>query len=155
CTRWFLPLVILPLPTAPPYFLAVFLVSLFLHARPCFYCMMLLTALFTSSCYWQAVPVESALTYPIGDATTFGEALRANLSIPSLDANSNLTSNTDNLSTDAIGSWNVNLDLPPVVQLIDRCWCNVFSRSGLFHPGDVAAWERESVDQARKAIESQ
>ncbi|KAH0838667.1 hypothetical protein J3R83DRAFT_6994 [Lanmaoa asiatica] len=34
CTRWFLPLLLLPLPTAPPYFLVLFLLTLALHARP-------------------------------------------------------------------------------------------------------------------------
>jgi len=61
CTRWFLPLLILPLPTASPSFLLVFLLSLILHARPCFYCILLLIALFTSSCYWQPVPTLSLL----------------------------------------------------------------------------------------------
>ena len=34
CTRWYLPLVLLPLPIAPPYFLVLFLLSTTLHARP-------------------------------------------------------------------------------------------------------------------------
>lgn len=34
CTRWFLPLLLLPLPTAPPYFLVLFLFSLTMHAKP-------------------------------------------------------------------------------------------------------------------------
>jgi len=34
CTRWFLPLLLLPLPTAPPFFLVLFLLSLTMHAKP-------------------------------------------------------------------------------------------------------------------------
>lgn len=34
CTRWFIPLLILPLPSSPPYFLILFLVSMIIHARP-------------------------------------------------------------------------------------------------------------------------
>lgn len=34
CTRWYLPLLLLPLPTAPPYFLLLFLVSITIHAKP-------------------------------------------------------------------------------------------------------------------------
>jgi hypothetical protein len=34
CTRWFIPLLILPLPSSPPYFLILFLISMIIHARP-------------------------------------------------------------------------------------------------------------------------
>jgi len=34
CTRWFLPLLLLPLPTASPFFLVLFLISLTMHAKP-------------------------------------------------------------------------------------------------------------------------
>lgn len=34
CTRWFIPLLILPLPSSPPYFLIIFLISMIIHARP-------------------------------------------------------------------------------------------------------------------------
>ncbi|KAL5534844.1 hypothetical protein ACEPAG_1309 [Sanghuangporus baumii] len=156
CTRWFLPLVILPLPTAPPYFLAVFLISMFLHARPCFYCMMLLTALFTSSCYWQAIPIDSPLSRPVGNTTTFREAILANLSLPDTSALNQDPSSS--LSADLelkLSNGSTKLDglLPPAIQLLDRCWCNIFSRSGLFEPTDVCQWEMESVRVARKAIE--
>ncbi|KAI5117808.1 hypothetical protein M0805_004568 [Coniferiporia weirii] len=128
CTRWFLPLVILPLPTAPPIFLLVFLLSLTLCARPCFYCIVLLTALFTSSCYWQPLPIDTPLLNPIGNATTFAEAVRANLSTPP--------------ST-----------FPPVIQLLDRCWCNAFAASGFFEPADTSAWELASVRRMQRSLE--
>ncbi|KZO99662.1 hypothetical protein CALVIDRAFT_356282 [Calocera viscosa TUFC12733] len=64
CTRWFLILFLLPYPRASPFFLVLFLFSLVLHSRPCLYCIVLLTALFTSSCYWAPVtlPMPSFLT---------------------------------------------------------------------------------------------
>jgi len=64
CTRWFLILFLLPYPRASPFFLALYLFSLILHSRPCLYCVVLLTALFTSSCYWAptALPMPSFLT---------------------------------------------------------------------------------------------
>ncbi|KAH8111515.1 hypothetical protein DFH11DRAFT_1613732 [Phellopilus nigrolimitatus] len=134
CTRWFLPLIILPLPTAPPFFLLVFLLSLFLQTRPCFYCMMLLTALFTSSCYWQALPVDAPLSKSSGNTTTFADAVRADFSASSL-------------STESI------LALPPVIQLLDRCWCNTFATGGLFEPTDVSAWEQASVRELQRDLE--
>ncbi|KAL5495870.1 hypothetical protein ACEPAI_1334 [Sanghuangporus weigelae] len=157
CTRWFLPLVILPLPTAPPYFLAVFLISMFLHARPCFYCMMLLTALFTSSCYWEAVPIDSPLSRSVASATTFRAAIMANLTLPDTsalktqDPSSSLSANLELKPSN--GSTKLDGLLPPAIQLLDRCWCNIFSRSGLFEPTDVSRWEMESVLVARKAVE--
>ncbi|CAG8613266.1 1413_t:CDS:2 [Rhizophagus irregularis] len=39
CMRWFIPLLLLPFPNAPPFFVLIFLVSYFLHQRPC-------------TCYW-------------------------------------------------------------------------------------------------------
>ncbi|KAF8342325.1 uncharacterized protein EI90DRAFT_3116276 [Cantharellus anzutake] len=57
CTRWYLPLLILPFSRASPLFLVAFLFSLTLQARPCVYCVVLLVALAQSSCYWQAIPV--------------------------------------------------------------------------------------------------
>ncbi|KAL5518385.1 hypothetical protein ACEPAH_67 [Sanghuangporus vaninii] len=130
---------------------------MFLHARPCFYCMMLLTALFTSSCYWQAIPIDSPLSRPVGDATTFREAILANLSLPDTsilnqDPSSSLSANLELKPSN--GSTKVDGLLPPAIQLLDRCWCNIFSRSGLFEPTDVSRWEMESVLVARKSIEA-
>lgn len=90
CTRWFIPLLLLPLPAAPPYFLLVYLLTLTLHARPwydslflhfptlfdffdSFYCIILLTALFISSCYWQPIPTNSPLSNPISADTLLSQ----------------------------------------------------------------------------------
>ncbi|KAI6136991.1 hypothetical protein F5141DRAFT_1077971 [Pisolithus sp. B1] len=132
CTRWFLPLLLLPLPTAPPYFLVLFLFTLALHARPCFYCIVLLAALFLSSCYWQSFPLHAPLSAPWADnITTFHEALNASVS-QKLDAYE-LT--------------------PPIIRVPDRCWCDF--TFGVFEPYDVQKWERDSVERAVAEIENQ
>ncbi|KAJ6626941.1 hypothetical protein B0H10DRAFT_1997320 [Mycena sp. CBHHK59/15] len=121
CTRWFLPLLLLPLPTAPPYFLVLFLLSLFIQAKPCFYCIVLLVTLFFSSCYWQPFPIDSPLSSPWADnVTTFAEALNATIVTPYAKP------------------------LPPVMRTLDRCWCD-FWAGGFFDPYNVTQWERSSV----------
>ncbi|KAJ7071369.1 hypothetical protein C8F01DRAFT_1206884 [Mycena amicta] len=121
CTRWYLPLLLLPMPTASPYFLALFLLTLFVQAKPCFYCIVLLVALFFSSCYWQPFPTSSLLYAPWSqNVTTFAEAL--NQSIP--------------VAYDA--------PLPSVVRTLDRCWCDVWT-SGFFEPYNVSQWEESSI----------
>ncbi|KAH7916495.1 hypothetical protein BJ138DRAFT_1121870 [Hygrophoropsis aurantiaca] len=132
CTRWFLPLLLLPLPIAPPYFLVLFLFSLALHAKPCFYCVVLLGALFLSSCYWQSFPLDTALSVPwSSNITTFSEALNASL------------------ATDS--------DLfqvkPSIIRVVDRCWCDF--ASGMFEPFDVRTWEEASVQRLKMEIEKQ
>ncbi|KAI6032103.1 hypothetical protein BKA83DRAFT_4210048 [Pisolithus microcarpus] len=132
CTRWFLPLLLLPLPTAPPYFLVLFLFTLALHARPCFYCIILLAALFLSSCYWQSFPLHAPLSAPWADnITTFHEALNASVS-------------------QKLDMYEVT---PPIIRVPDRCWCDF--TSGVFEPYDVQKWERDSVQRAVAEIESQ
>ncbi|KAG2370299.1 hypothetical protein BDR07DRAFT_1322214 [Suillus spraguei] len=124
CTRWFLPLLLLPLPTAQPYFLVLFLFSLALHAKPCFYCIVLLGALFLSSCYWQSFPLETRLSIPwTPTITTFYDALNATLP-PDFD----LRDHT-----------------PPIIRVNDRCWCDF--TSGIFESYDMQKWEKESVEK--------
>ncbi|KAG1749604.1 uncharacterized protein EDB91DRAFT_1196721 [Suillus paluster] len=124
CTRWFLPLLLLPLPTAQPFFLVLFLFSLALHAKPCFYCIVLLAALFLSSCYWQSFPLETRLSIPWStNITTFYDALHATLP-PDLD---------------------LQEYMPPIIRVNDRCWCDF--TSGIFEPYDMQKWERESVEK--------
>ncbi|KAI0271684.1 hypothetical protein BC834DRAFT_860811 [Gloeopeniophorella convolvens] len=125
CTRWFIPLLILPLPSAPPYFLILFLLSMIIHARPCFYCIVLLTALFLSSCYWQPIPLSSPVSSSWATNATFVTALAAALSSP------------------------IAAPLPAVIRLADRCWCDVAS-SRMFEPFDIARWERSSVEQLKE-----
>ncbi|KAF8060983.1 hypothetical protein FPV67DRAFT_1512372, partial [Lyophyllum atratum] len=131
CTRWFLPLLLLPLPTAPPYFLLLFLFSLTMHAKPCFYCIVLLTTLFVSSCYWQPFPLDSPLSTPWAEnITTFAEALNATLAP------------------------NYSKPLPIVMRTVDRCWCD-FSAGGFFEPFNVTHWEHVGVQRFKDDLERQ
>jgi len=128
CTRWFLPLLLLPLPTAPPYFLVLFVFSFTLLAKPCFYCIVLLTTLFVSSCYWQPFPLDNPLTTPWSqNITTFADALKT-----SLPAN----------STPAF---------PSVMRAVDRCWCD-FTGS-FFESFNVSHWEYLSVLKVSQDLE--
>ncbi|KII86400.1 hypothetical protein PLICRDRAFT_56110 [Plicaturopsis crispa FD-325 SS-3] len=123
CTRWFLPLLLLPMPTAQPYFLILFLFSLMMHARPCFYCIMLLSAIFWSSCHWQPFPLDAQLSAPWdSQIKTFGDALNASI-YPV-----------------------VEMPQPPVIRLQDRCWCDLRSGS-VFAPFNVTDWEFTSVQR--------
>lgn len=129
CTRWFLPLLLLPLPTATPYFLILFLVSLTLHARPCFYCIILLTALFTSSCYWQPVPTDVILRSIFPNASNYETLLDAL-----------------NATTYSNGSGQFGTDttaLPKLTLINDRCWCDL-STTGLFEPFNTTQWRLNS-----------
>jgi len=133
CTRWFVPLLVLPIPSASPFFLLVLLVSLTVHARPCFYCIVLLTALFLSSCHWSPVPLSAPLSYPFppqwGNATTFGEALEYSVLAPQLPEDRK----------------------PSTIRLIDRCWCDP-ALSRLFEPFDVRQWELASIRRTAREI---
>jgi hypothetical protein len=142
CTRWFLPLLLLPLPTAPPYFLLLFLFSLTMHARPCFYCIVLLVALFISSCYWQPLPITSPLSIPWSqNITTFSEALNISFSIPASDP----TKFALDLPPTAYA------DKPPIIKLVDRCWCDFWAGS-LFEPFNVTRWEHNSVVRLKQDL---
>ncbi|GJE87850.1 hypothetical protein PsYK624_039340 [Phanerochaete sordida] len=128
CTRWYLPLVLLPLPIAPPYFLLLFLLSTTLHARPCFYCIMLLTAMFMASCYWPPVSLDEPLSRPWSDnITTFGEALTSR--IPDLPAEL----------------------MPATIPIVDRCWCDL--SMGFFEPFNSTRWEWNSVEKVKTELE--
>jgi hypothetical protein len=99
------------------------------HMISCsFYCIILLTALFLSSCYWQPVPLDSSLSSSWATNATFATVLTAALSS------------------------SVTAPLPAVIRLADRCWCDV-SSSRLFEPFDIARWERASIEQLKEEIE--
>ncbi len=99
------------------------------HLTSCsFYCIILLTALFLSSCYWQPIPLDSSLSSSWATNATFATVLSAALSS------------------------SVTAPLPAVIRLADRCWCDV-SSSRLFEPFDIARWEHTSVEQLKEEIE--
>lgn len=94
-----------------------------------FYCIVLLTTLFVSSCYWQPFPIDSPLTIPwSNNITTFSEALNSTL-MP-----------------------NYSHALPTVMRAVDRCWCD-FSTGGFWEPFNVSQWEYLSVQRLRRELE--
>ncbi|KAH9923002.1 hypothetical protein B0H21DRAFT_765707 [Amylocystis lapponica] len=130
CTRWYLPLVLLPWPVAPPYFVLLFIFSTTLHAKPCFYCIVLLSALFMSSCYWPPVPLDSALTSPwSANITTFSDALQSLMPDLAME------------------------DRPEMVPMADRCWCDISGSGGIFKPYNVTQWELNSVLRLKEDLE--
>lgn len=87
-----------------------------------FYCIVLLTTLFVSSCYWQPFPLDSPLATPWSEnITTFADALKASLPI----------------------NYNPGPTFPSVMRAVDRCWCE-FTGS-FFEPFNVSHWEYLSV----------
>ena len=95
-----------------------------------FYCIVLLTALFVSSCYWQPFPLSNSLSTPWSEnVTTFAEALGASLS-------------------------RAVTPLPPVMRVVDRCWCDL-STGSIFEPFNVSNWEYISVQQMKEDLELQ
>ncbi|KAI0757384.1 hypothetical protein C8Q80DRAFT_1282358 [Daedaleopsis nitida] len=128
CTRWYLPLVLLPIPIAPPYYLLLFLFSTTMHARPCFYCMVLLTAMFMSTCYWPPIPIETPLVRPWSEnVTTFADALH--LMLPSLPPEK----------------------VPSTIPVADRCWCDL--SNGFFASFNTTKWEELSVVRLKDSLE--
>ena len=105
--------------------LVVFITISFLSS---FYCIILLTALFLSSCYWQPVPLTSTVSSAWTSNATFATILDSLLSSP------------------------IAAPLPAVIRLADRCWCDV-SSSHMFEPFDIARWELASVEQLKEELE--
>ena len=96
--------------------------------RASFYCIILLTALFMSSCYWQPLSLTTTLSVPWSEnVTTFADALRASLSDP-------------------------DTPLPPAMPVVDRCWCD-FSMGSVFEPFNVSHWERLSVENMKDELD--
>lgn len=96
-----------------------------------FYCIVLLTTLFVSSCYWQPFPLDSQLSVPWSEnVTTFAEALNATI-MP-----------------------NHSQPLPSVMRAADRCWCD-FSGGDFFEPFNISRWEQLSVRRLKDDLEFQ
>jgi hypothetical protein len=95
-----------------------------------FYCIVLLTTLFVSSCYWQPFPLDSPLTTPWSEnITTFADALKASLP----------------------ADYDPSPALPSVMRAVDRCWCD-FTGS-FFEPFNVSHWEYLSVLKVSQDLE--
>ncbi|KAH7330577.1 hypothetical protein B0J17DRAFT_678687 [Rhizoctonia solani] len=134
CTRWYLPLLLLPFPSAPPFFLLVLIFSLTLHARPCLYCIVLLVALFTSSCYWAPTPLD----IPSHALETIYPTLAT--SRPTIDLQSLLNASepaptpTDATPTPRV-TYSARLERPK------RCWCTPYN---IFEPFNATRWDQRA-----------
>jgi hypothetical protein len=96
---------------------------------PSFYCIILLTTLFISSCYWQPFPLDTPLSTPWSeDISTFADALNATLSS------------------------HYSLPQPTVIRAADRCWCDLTS-GNFFEPFNVSQWECISVQRLKDSLE--
>ncbi|KAI0639000.1 hypothetical protein C8Q77DRAFT_1078765 [Trametes polyzona] len=122
CTRWYLPLLLLPFPIASPFYLMLWMFSITMHARPCFYCMALLSTMYISLCYWPPVPIDTPLVRPWSEnITTFADAVRYKM--PDLPSEK----------------------VPEMMPLEEHCWCDV--SGGAFAPVNLTKWEEASVDR--------
>ncbi|OAV87355.1 hypothetical protein PTTG_07039 [Puccinia triticina 1-1 BBBD Race 1] len=65
CLRYFLlVLLFFPFPTAPPFLIFLFLISMTVEHRPCAYCSLLLSAILLSTCSWNIASVDVSPVYP-------------------------------------------------------------------------------------------
>ncbi|KAG0036302.1 hypothetical protein BGZ82_004395 [Podila clonocystis] len=76
----FLPLLLVPFPSAAPYFVILFLISMYISHEPCVRCVFSLILLFSSTCYWGSDRCWISLNdyhlfTPIAQSSTFGLAL--------------------------------------------------------------------------------
>ncbi|KAI0358972.1 hypothetical protein OH77DRAFT_1518240 [Trametes cingulata] len=96
--------------------------SISMHARPCFYCMALLSTMYISLCYWPPVPIDTPLVRPWSEnITTFADALRYKM--PDLPQEK----------------------VPDMIPIEEHCWCDV--SSGAFAPVNLTKWEEASVNR--------
>ncbi|KAG0079498.1 hypothetical protein BGZ93_001446 [Podila epicladia] len=76
----FLPLLLVPFPSAAPYFVILFLISMYISHEPCVRCVFSLVLLFSSTCYWGSDRCWISLNdyhlfSPIAQSSTFGLTL--------------------------------------------------------------------------------
>jgi hypothetical protein len=94
-----------------------------------FYCIVLLSTLFVSSCYWQPLPLDAKLSHPWADnITTFHDALNASM------------------------KWSYTEPFPAVMRSVERCWCDL-STGSFFEPFNVTKWEYLSVQKLKNELE--
>lgn len=90
--------------------------------------MLLLTAMFVSTCYWPPVPIDTPLVHPwTENVTTFADALH--VLMPNVPAEK----------------------IPTTIPIADRCWCDL--SGGFFNPINTTKWEELSVARLRSSIE--
>ena len=104
-----------------------------------FYCIILLTALFTSSCYWQPVPTRALLQDVFPTVTSASPLLyQSNASEP------------DNGTIPA----SELLPMPSLTKLLDRCWCDL-AGGHLFEPYNITLWQLTSLSRTLAPSQSQ
>lgn len=97
-----------------------------------FYCIVLISSIFVSSCYWQPFSLDTSLAVPWADnITTYGEALLSTLS-------PDVATTID--------------QLPSSIRAVDRCWCDISSGT-LFEPFNMTRWEHTTVNKMKEDLE--
>ncbi|KNZ56092.1 uncharacterized protein VP01_249g7 [Puccinia sorghi] len=131
CLRYFLlVLLFFPFPTAPPFLVFLFLISMTIQHRPCAYCSLLLSAILLSTCSWNLVSVDVSPVYSSHhvEAST-GSFLSSILSF--FISNDEPPTHTSKNHTGFKSIKAPNRDHKP--EPINRCWC--YSNHGrLFEP---------------------
>ena len=104
-----------------------------------FYCIILLTALFTSSCYWQPVPTGALFQAAFPNVST---------SSPLLYLPNSSVSDESSVQASQL------LPVPRLTTLPDRCWCDL-SAGHLFDPYNMTLWQLTSLSRTLGATKSQ
>lgn len=110
---------------------SVFLFSSLKHwltSTSSFYCMVLLSTMYVSLCYWPPVPTDTPLAQPWAEnITTFADAIRHRM--PTLPPEK----------------------VPAMIAVEEHCWCDV--SSGAFSPVNLTKWEEASVNRLVENLE--
>ena len=93
-----------------------------------FYCIILMTAMFLSSCYWPPVPLETSLSTPWSpNITTYSEALLS--LVPDIPPEI----------------------MPTEIPIVEHCWCDIASGK-FFEPFNITKWEMISVERLKEEV---
>ncbi|KAI7958954.1 hypothetical protein MJO28_002745 [Puccinia striiformis f. sp. tritici] len=142
CLRYFLlVLLFFPFPTAPPFLVFLFLISMTIEHRPCAYCSLLLSAILLSTCSWNLASVDvssssSLVNEQVSPSTdTFLSSILS--FFQSADHRTTNTTTQATVKSTGFKSINANRDHQKVgvavVEPHTRCWC--YSNHGrLFEP---------------------
>lgn len=143
CLRYFLlVLLFFPFPTAPPFLVFLFLISLTVEHRPCAYCSLLLSAILLSTCSWNISSVDVSPVYSdeyVHEST--GSFLSSILSF--FKSNEQLTGPTQ--PKNHTGFKIIKQENHDKPEPINRCWC-YSNRGRLFEPVSSKKKELENLD---------
>lgn len=173
CLRYFLlVLLFFPFPTAPPFLVFLFLISMTVQHKPCAYCSLLLSAILLSTCSWNIASFDVSPTYSTVPTQNYTSSHDPSKSIADEDSSISISflssilsffqSNdrvlTTTQSSHPTGGFesivNSNSKDHPQPKSMNRCWC--YSNSGrLFEPVstvDLIDSEGNAIDpQAKRA----